>query len=149
MARTSQVTNGLAKSQLNAATVLNAWVGFRDAIGVVTVRNANDYAKAQLTLEALLNEIGDDETHPLADVLDYLSDQVAAYEDAHSDIPQAPAREVLRHLMEQSGLKQQDLSDCAPQSRISEILNGKRAISTAIAKRFALRFGVPVGVFLD
>ena len=149
MARASQATNALAKPQLNAVAVLNAWVGFRDAIGVVAVRNATDYAKAQRTLEALLDEIGDDEAHPLADVLDYLADQVEAYEVAHVDIPQAPAREVLRHLMEQRGLTQQDLSDCAPQSRISEILNGKRAISTAIAKRFAIRFGVPVGVFLD
>ena len=38
-----------------------------------------DYAKAQRTLEALLDEIGNDEGHPLADLLDYLSDQVEAY----------------------------------------------------------------------
>jgi len=36
--------------------------------------------------------------------------------------------------MDQHGLKQEDLADCAPQSRISDILNGKRPVSKAIAK---------------
>jgi HTH-type transcriptional regulator / antitoxin HigA len=37
-----------------------------------------DYAQARATIDALLDEIGDDERHPLADVLDYLADHVKA-----------------------------------------------------------------------
>jgi HTH-type transcriptional regulator/antitoxin HigA len=55
---------------------------------------------------------------------------------------------MLRYLMEQQGLKQEDLADCAPQSRISDILKGKRAISKASAKKLAKRFGVHADVFL-
>jgi HTH-type transcriptional regulator/antitoxin HigA len=62
----------------------------------------------------LLDEIGDDERHPLAEVLDYLADQVAAYEDEHHPIPEAEPREVLRFLMNQHELRQEDLADCAP-----------------------------------
>ena len=36
--------------------------------------------------------------------------------------------EVLRFLMEQHNLKQEDLGECAPQSRISDILSGNRSI---------------------
>ncbi len=50
--------------------------------------------------------------------------------------------------MEQQGLKQEDLADCAPQSRISEILNGKRTVSKEIAKRLAKRFKVSVDLFI-
>jgi len=50
--------------------------------------------------------------------------------------------------MEQHGLNQEDLSDCAPQSRISEILAGKRSISKETAKRLARRFNVHGDVFL-
>jgi HTH-type transcriptional regulator / antitoxin HigA len=132
----------------STAAILNAWLPFKAAMGVVSVHTKAQYAQACVTLEALLNEVGDNEKHPLADVLDYLSDQVAAYEQEHVKIPVAAPREVLRFLIEQHNLKQDELSDCAPQSRISEILAGKREISKAMALRFAGRFGIPVSVFL-
>jgi transcriptional regulator with XRE-family HTH domain len=60
----------------------------------------------------------------------------------HVLIPKAEPREVLRFLMEQHGLKQEDLKHCAPQSRLSDILTGKRSISKELAKNFARRFHV-------
>ena len=132
----------------NTVAILNAWLPCKAAMGVVAVRTEGEHARALKTLEALLNEVGDDESHPLADVLDYLGDQVRAYEQAHIAILNATPREVLRFLIGQHGLKQGDLNNCAPQSRISEILAGKREISKAVVKQFAVRFGVPVAVFL-
>jgi len=128
--------------------ILQAWMPFKKAIGVTSVHTEEDYARATATIDVLLDEIGDDEDHPLADVLDYLSDQVKAYEDERFSIPKAEPRDVLRFLMEQHGLNQEDLSDCAPQSRISEILAGKREISKENAKRFARRFNVHGDLFL-
>jgi HTH-type transcriptional regulator / antitoxin HigA len=87
---------------------------FKERVGVTTVRTEANYRHAQATIEALLDEIGEDATHPLAEVLDYLSDKVKAYEDQHFSIPEAPPHEVLRFLMDQYQLKQEDLSDCAP-----------------------------------
>ncbi|HRD68257.1 MAG TPA: hypothetical protein PKY50_19165 [Candidatus Competibacter sp.] len=55
-----------------------------------------------------------------------------SYEDAHCAIPEAEPRAVLRFLMEQHGLKQSDLADCAPQSRISEILSGQQSLGQAV-----------------
>ena len=112
--------------------------------GIVVV----PHARANATIDALLDEIGDNESHPLAEVLDYLADQVKAYEDERVSIPKAEPREMLRFLMEQHGLKQEDLGDCAPQSRISNILSGNRAISKENAKCFARRFHVRADVFL-
>ena len=128
--------------------ILQAWMPFKQTIGVTSVHNEEEYAQATATIDVLLNEIGDDENHPLADVLDYLSDQVKAYEDRHFSIPKAEPHDVLRFLMDQHGLRQEDLGDCAPQSRISEILAGKRAISKEIAKRFAKQFNVHADIFL-
>jgi HTH-type transcriptional regulator/antitoxin HigA len=128
--------------------ILQAWMPFKEAVGVTRIRNEADYAQTCATVEALLDEIGDDEEHPLADVLDFLADQIKAYEDANSPIPDAEPREVLRFLMDQHGLKQEDLADCAPQSRISDILNGKRSISKEIAKKLARRFNVGADLFL-
>lgn len=132
-----------------AKAILRAWMPFKQIIGVTSVHTEEDYAQARATIDTLLDEVGDDESHPLADVLDYLADRVKTYEDEHCQIPQAPPSEVLRFLMDQHGLKQEDLADCAPQGRISDILNGKRSISKEIAKRFAQRFQVRADLFLE
>ncbi len=136
------------KALPEAQDILKAWLPFKQLMGVTSVHTVEDYAQAQVTMEVLLNAVGDDENHPLAEVLDYLADQVRAYEDEQVHIPQAEPKEVLRLLMQQHKLKQQDLSDCAPQGRISEVLNGKRAISKDMAKRLAARFHVRADLFL-
>jgi HTH-type transcriptional regulator/antitoxin HigA len=128
--------------------ILRAWLPFKQIVGVTSVHTEGDYAQARATIDALVEEIGDNQSHPLADVLDYLADQVKAYEDENFQIPEAEPSEVLRFLMEQHGLKQEDLGDCAPQSRISDILNNKRSISKEIAKRLAHRFSVRADLFL-
>jgi len=128
--------------------ILRTWMPFKETIGVTKVHSEADYEQISATVQALLEEIGDAEAHPLADVLDWLADQMQAYEDENVPIPDAEPREVLRFLMDQHGLKQEDLTDCAPQSRISDILNGRRAVSKEIAKKFARRFNVSADLFL-
>ena len=132
----------------SAQAILQVWMPFKELMGVTSVHTEADYAQARATLDTLLDEVGDDDSHPLSDVLDYLADQVKAFEDEHCQIPPAAPGEVLRFLMDQHGLKQEDLSDCAPQGRISDILGGKRAISKEIAKRLAQRFNVRADLFL-
>ena len=127
--------------------ILKAWKPFKEALGVTSVRTEREYARARATMDALLAAIGDDERHPLAEVLDYLADRIRAYEEEHVQISDAEPGEVLRFLMEQHGLKQDDLGDCAPQSRISDFLNGKREISKGVAKKFAARFNVRADLF--
>jgi HTH-type transcriptional regulator / antitoxin HigA len=112
------------------------------------VSTEEDYNKAMSLINSLLDVIRGDEDHPLADVLNYLSDLVIPYEEEHYSMPDASPRDLLEFLMEQQGLKQEDLADCAPQSRISEILNGKSTISKEIAKRLAKRFKVSVDLFI-
>jgi hypothetical protein len=53
--------------------ILQAWMPFKQTIGVTSVHNEGDYAQATATISVLLEEIGGDENHPLANVLDYLS----------------------------------------------------------------------------
>jgi HTH-type transcriptional regulator/antitoxin HigA len=128
--------------------ISDAWERLREVVGVISVHTEHDYEQALVVVDILLDEIGDNENHPLADLLGYLAEQIEAYEEEHYPIPDAEPREVLRFLMDQHGLKQEDLADCAPQNRISDILNGKRAISKEIAKKLAKRFHVHADVFL-
>ena len=128
--------------------LLKAWLPFRDAIGFSTIRTAKDFAKANRVLDQLLDIVGNDEKHPLADVLHYIGSQVEVYEDEHFPIPDAKPSDVLKFLIKQHGLKQSDLSDCLPATRVSEILNGHREISKDQARKLAKRFKVSAEVFI-
>ena len=128
--------------------IAEAWEALRRVVGVTSVQNEHDYDQALAIVGILLGEIGENAHHPLAGLLRYLAEQIEAYENEHYPIPPASPAEVLRFLMDQHRLKQEDLADIAPQSRISEILSGKRAISKGIAKKLAERFHVQADLFL-
>lgn len=137
-----------AHSTIDPAAILQAWLPFKELVGVTTIRTEADYARVAALVNVLLDTIRDDATHPLSDVLHYLTVQMETYEAAQEAIPDAAPRAVLRFLMEQHGLRQTDLTDCAPQSHISAILAGKRGISKETAKKFARRFHVSPDLFL-
>jgi HTH-type transcriptional regulator / antitoxin HigA len=134
----------------NLAALIPAWEGLRKSAPFFgPIRNEGDYARMNALMEALLKEIGDDEDHPLADLLDMVSTFVADYEDAQVDDLDAEPREVLKYLMEEHGLTQTDLRrEVGTQGVVSEILAGRRLINARQAKALAKRFGISPAVFL-
>ena len=72
------------------------WAGIRR---VLTIRNEREYDRAVKRLNALLDEVGADHTHPLYDLLDTLGTLIHAYEEQHFRVrePAGPERrEVMR-----------------------------------------------------
>lgn len=82
-------------------------------------------------------------------LLDLLSNLVEVYEDERWVIPEARPVNVLKFLIAQNGLKQSDLLPIFSSSGIaSEVINGKRSISKAQAKKLAEFFNVSIAVFI-
>lgn len=82
-------------------------------------------------------------------MLKLLSLLVEEYEDEHYPIPEASPNEVLKFLMEDRELKQKDLVHIFGSTGItSEVVNGKRSISKAQAKKLAEFFKVSVELFI-
>lgn len=82
-------------------------------------------------------------------LLDLFSDLIEKYEDAVYPISDAPPNEMLKFLMRENDLKQSDLLHIFGSSGItSEIVNGKRSISKAQAKKLAEFFKVSVELFI-
>lgn len=74
---------------------------------------------------------------------------VEAYEAEHYPMPAASPDEILRHIMEVSGTRQADLVGIVGSSGVvSEIVNGKRAISKTQARILAELFKVSPSLFL-
>ena len=114
----------------------------------LAIRNEGEYADAVEQLNALVDEIGDHPKDPRYRFIETLGLLIEAYDREHHPIPDAPAAEVLRSLMEEHGLRQSDLREIGSQGVVSEILSGKRRINANQARALAKRFGLNPGVFL-
>ena len=53
---------------------------------LLSIHNENEYDLAIERLNALIDEIGDNEAHPLYEILDTLGEAVYAYEEKHYPI---------------------------------------------------------------
>lgn len=120
----------------------------RAVVPLGTLRTKKDYARASAMLDAILDEIGEDEKHPLAELADALSVFVEKYEAEHVQIPKAKPAGVLRFLMQQHDLRQSGLPEIGSQGVVSEVLAGRRELNARQIKRLAKRFGVSPAVFI-
>jgi len=112
------------------------------------LRTAADYNRAVTVLDEILDEIGQQETHPLADLAETLGLCIEAYEDAHVPFSDSPASEIVRALMEEHALKQSDLPEIGSQGVVSEILSGKQELNVRQITHLAARFGVSPALFM-
>jgi HTH-type transcriptional regulator / antitoxin HigA len=112
------------------------------------IKDDGDYERAVDLLNQLLDEIGDDESHPMFAFMDTLGLLVENYEDEHYPMPKADGIGVLRYLMEEHDLRQVDLPEIGSQGVVSEILNGRRELNVRQVRALAKRFGVSAEVFI-
>src|SRR3990167_5936588 len=92
----------------------------RQRIPLGQLRTEAEYNRAVIVLDEILDEIGQQETHPLADLAETLGLFIEAYEDAHVPFSDSSAPEILRTLMNEHGLTQSDLSEIGSQGVVSE-----------------------------
>jgi HTH-type transcriptional regulator / antitoxin HigA len=112
------------------------------------IRNDSDLELAIARLDDLDRRDADltPEERELAELYTAL---IEAYEERHYAVPHAPPHELLRALLEQRGLAQADIAPLLGGSgHTSEILNAKRSISKAQAKKLAGFFSLPAELFI-
>ena len=107
-----------------------------------------DYRRVRRALDELIDEVGSDESHPRASLMDTLATLVHAWEEEHHPALKASPRKVLAFLMEEHGLKQQELKEVGTQGIVSEVLAGKRELNVRQIRKLAQRFGVSPAVFV-
>ena len=120
----------------------------RQRIPLGRLHTKSEYDRAVAVLDKILDEIGQQETHPLADLAETLALSIEAYEDSHVAMPDASGPEILRSLMEDHQLAQSDLPEIGSQGVLSKILSGKRDLNVRQITLLAERFGVSPSVFM-
>ncbi|RLB84219.1 MAG: transcriptional regulator [Deltaproteobacteria bacterium] len=110
--------------------------------------NEKDYKKLVNLLDSLIDEVGDDESHPLASLMETLGSLIETYE-AH-ELPEIEGNPIdtLKALMEEHGIRQSDLPEIGSQGVVSEIMSGKRQLNIRQIKVLGKRFNVSPVVFV-
>ena len=117
--------------------------------GIISVPHTKkQYEKMVKHLDLLVDEIGNNQHHPIASLMETLATLIEAYEDKHLAEPQSDPIEVLKSLMAEHHLKQKDMKEIGSQGVVSEVLNGKRKLNTRQIQALATRFHVSPAVFM-
>ena len=107
-----------------------------------------DYERLVRLLDSLIDEVGNDEAHPLASLMETIGTLVETYES--STLPEMPGCPIdaLKALMEEHGLAQSDLREIGTQGVVSELLAGKRQLNLRQVRLLSERFKVSPAVFV-
>jgi HTH-type transcriptional regulator/antitoxin HigA len=128
--------------------LLSKWLDVVKIVAVDRIRSDEDYDRTTAFMEEVMIEIGRKKKHPLCGLMDILEMRLREYDDAQQPMDGVTGLDMLRFLMEQHGLRQQDLSELGSQGVVSEILSGKRELNLRHIGALARRFKVPPEVFL-
>ncbi len=110
--------------------------------------NLAEYNRLLGFLDSLIDEVGNNESHPLASLMETIGSLIEAYESGHLGGMEGSPAGALKSLMEEHGVKQSDLSEIGSQGVVSEILSGKRRLNVRQIKILSKRFNVSPAVFV-
>jgi HTH-type transcriptional regulator/antitoxin HigA len=108
-----------------------------------------DYQQA-LAIVSRLVDLDPEVGTPEGDKLEILATLIEAYEQEHFPFDAPDPIEAIKYCMEQQGLSQADLIPfCGTKSRVSEILNRKRALSISMIRKLHAGLGIPLSILLQ
>jgi HTH-type transcriptional regulator / antitoxin HigA len=110
------------------------------------LKTESDYKNA---CERMMEIFHAEANTPESDELDLLIVLIKDYDDKHYHLPQLDALEVIKHKMQEMGIKAKDLEPIiGSKGHVSAILSGKREITLKMAQKLKNYFSIPADVFL-
>ena len=128
--------------------LVHVWGELQSLVPFRVIRSEEEYDQSIEVLNELLDTVGDDESHPLYELLDTLGTLVHEYEMNHYPEPVHIGANVLQFLMEEHGLTSIDLPELGNAQKIIELLTGKRELNIRDVQILSKRFGVSPATFL-
>jgi HTH-type transcriptional regulator / antitoxin HigA len=126
--------------------IVKIWPGIQSIFSVP--HNQKEYNRLVDILDGLIDEVGENESHPLASLMETLGSLIESYETQNIPVIEGSPSDALKTLMEEHDLKQSDLQEIGSQGVISEILSGKRQFNVRQIKLLSKRFKVSPAVFM-
>ena len=129
----------------NLEKISNQWRSLAPILSVP--RTKAEYDNLVNLLDHLIDEVGNNESHPLASLMDTVGTLIESYENEHYPFSQGNPLEALKYLMKVNGLTQSDLSEVGSQGVVSEIISGKRSLNARQIRVLSKRFHVSPSTF--
>lgn len=113
--------------------------------------NEKEYKRLEKILDKLIDEVGGNEKHPLAELMQIIGDNLEQYDDEHyppigADITDI---EMVKYLMESHGLQQKDLAPIfGGQGNVSKFLSGERPLAKNHIAGLKAKFKISADCFL-
>lgn len=111
-------------------------------------RPEEEYNKVVDLLDSVIDEVGDNESHPLSPLMETLGSLIETYESNNIPEKEGYPIDTLKELMEEHGVKQSDLFELGSQGVVSEIISGKRQLNIRQIRLLSQRFKVSPSVFI-
>ena len=108
-----------------------------------------EYLNLVSILDDLIDEVGGEEDHPLASLMESIGTLVETYESRNLPHNYGTPVDALRYLMNEHGLKQADMPEIGSQGVVSELLTGRRKLNIRQIKKLSERFQVSPLVFME
>ncbi len=125
----------------------SAWDRLHTLMPVFPIRNQQQYYQATELLNGLLDVVGDDENHPLYDLLDTLGTLIRVYEESLYPEPDVNEIDILKYLMAEHNIS--ELPEIGDATYINDLLSGKQSLKIGDIKALSQRFNVSVATFLN
>lgn len=125
---------------VTTTALLKTWPEIKEYFTVP--RNEREYNHLVTLLDSLIDSDGDKTLMQTIGLL------IETYEKDHYPIKEQGGLAVLKHLIDEHGIKQTDLKEIGSQGVVSEVLSGKRALNVRQVKALASRFNVSPAVFV-
>lgn len=125
------------------------YVRLANRVVVKAIESEEEYDRMVGAVEGLMDKGESNLSTEESALLETLAILIQAYDDRNHALPPVPPYEMLAYLMESSGRTAKDLLTVfGTRGRVSEILNGKRAISKEQAKKLSSLFKVSADLFI-
>jgi HTH-type transcriptional regulator/antitoxin HigA len=136
----------MSLQRINLKEIETEWPKIKNVVSYPHTKK--QYNKMINYLDDLIDEIGDDQNHPLASLMETLGALIEVYENQNIPIPNQDSVSTLKFLMKEHGLKQKDLKEIGSQGVVSEILNRKRVLNTRQIQALSNKFNISPSIFV-
>jgi HTH-type transcriptional regulator/antitoxin HigA len=126
----------------------HAWSHLQALIPMSVIRTEPQYDQALETLNRLLDTVGDDETHPLYDLLDTLGVLIHTYEESYASVGDVGGIDVLKLLIAEHQLTTEDLPELGTPAHVADLLAGHHSLNVSQIHALAKRFGLSPATFV-
>jgi HTH-type transcriptional regulator/antitoxin HigA len=125
-----------------------AWRDLQAIVPVTAIHTEPQYEQAIETLHTLLDLVGEDETHPLYELLDTLGTLVHTYEEEHYPAPTVNGVDVFKFLMDEHRLNLSSFPEIGQEEEVSKLLSGKRELKASEIRALSNRFQISPASFI-